>query len=187
MNKLFEIQPESCRQPLPYKVFKDYDGEFGLRTSGPAILFDPGYAYQNAFHLIDPYSRTQTGLNKGNLFPKLEKVCNCGCGNAAKYWYKNHGNIAWLVTSIIRGDTSIIRKLLYYYYGYVCSACGDDCTTKLAQLDADHIIPVKHGGGGSWLSNYVWLCKTCHNDKTNKDFQHGKYKDIGPNQIQLDL
>ncbi len=28
----------------------------------------------------------------------------------------------------------------------------------------------------SWRTNFRWLCKGCHNDKTNKDFNRKAYK-----------
>lgn len=59
------------------------------------------------------------------------------------------------------------------YYGY---GCINGCERKhpdsplYDNIDIDHIVPVKLGGGGCWLSNYQPLCKPCHKTKTVADF-----------------
>jgi 5-methylcytosine-specific restriction endonuclease McrA len=68
------------------------------------------------------------------------------------------------VYRIIYGQPDTIKLYLKKYHGYKCK-CG-----RVRKMKADHIIPVKHGGGGCWLSNYQFLCHACHVHKTNEDF-----------------
>ncbi len=137
------------------------------------IFFDPAQVYERIGDSIDHYKRTQKNLNLNVLFPKItDKVCRCGCGKPCKYEWANTNcsSFAYNVYLIIAYGSTQSRKFIETYYGSECVKCGD------YGCDIDHVIPVKHGGGGCWLSNFVPLCKKCHKDKTKKDFQWGEYK-----------
>ncbi len=50
----------------------------------------------------------------------------------------------------------------------LCRDCGD-----AAAVDADHIIPIDHGGDAWELSNLQGLCRGCHNRKTQRENRRG--------------
>jgi len=147
------------------------------------IFFDPKEIYERIDHLIDPFSRRQK-LDMHTMFPKIEGFCACGCGKETKYKWANEicSGFGYVVYSIIAYGTPDARKLIETYYGSNCVECGasDRC-------DIDHIVPVKHGGGACWLSNFVPLCKECHKKKTKKDFNWAEFKIDTSNQIKINL
>lgn len=133
------------------------------------IFFDPSQVYARAEGLIDPFKRTQGKLESKILFPlRSDGICRCGCERQTKekhLWYSQAcQNFAYRVYGIISYGTAEIKHLIQLYYGKKCTNCDNDW------CDIDHIIPVKHGGGGCWLSNFMPLCKSCHKIKTKKDF-----------------
>jgi 5-methylcytosine-specific restriction endonuclease McrA len=187
-NKLFEIQPASCRQPL---VRKELDLEWHRKKKDDkkiqvierVMFFDPTELYSRISHLIDPNKRHQS-IQMEQMFPKLEGICACGCGEKPqgskegeeriwqRKWFNNECNdFASNVLSIINNYYEVGKKYITWYHGNKkCIKCSN-----ISFLELDHIIPVKHGGGGCWLSNYEWKCKECHVDKTNSDFNRKKY------------
>ena len=138
------------------------------------LFYDPKEVYERASQLIDPFKRTQNKLSTEILFPKRnDGICRCGCERESKsMWHSQDcSNFAYRVYSIICYGTADVKNLMRTYYGYKCQNCN-----KNDWEDIDHIIPVKHGGGGCWLSNFFPLCKKCHKDKTKKDFNWKEYK-----------
>lgn len=190
--KLFEIQSELCRMPLPKKVIEwnEWYREKPelIENIERVLFFDPSHLYKKIGHLIDPFKRTQS-IQMEQMFPKIEFYCACGCGKKAKCsdtfkpntliptwqrkWHSDScGSFASSVLSIINNTFQAPVKHITYYSGKKCSECEDIGYT----LELDHIIGVKQGGGGCWLSNYRWLCKNHHVSKTNKDFKRKEFK-----------
>lgn len=185
--KLFEAQPAHCRAALPKKeiVWSEwYNDKPKLVARLERVLFlDPTELYQRVGHLIDPFKRTQS-IGMENIFPKQSIICACGCGQKAKAsdafkedgitptwqrkWATDECNsFANACLSIINNTFQVPSKYIKFYDGYKCD-CGSEGLNY--GLELDHLIGVKHGGGGCWLSNYKWKCKDCHRNKTNKDF-----------------
>lgn len=143
------------------------------------LMFDP----VNIPSLFDvrPFQRHQP-VSVLQLFPVNGNVCGCGCGQEVKKprrrWATDEcESFAVNVRFIVAGSTSTIASFMRRYYGWNCFQCG--CNDKghdmgangcVSWIKIDHIIPVKHGGGACWLSNYQLLCHDCHVGKTNKDF-----------------
>ncbi|PSR54116.1 hypothetical protein AHMF7605_11600 [Adhaeribacter arboris] len=118
--------------------------------------------------MVDNYSRYQKNLNLEDLFPVLSGVCACGCGNLLdnprKKWYSNKcRDNSYIQFAIIKGNTGIIRKLLYQLDQGACRNCG----VITPNWQADHILPVSNGGGACGISNFQTLCQDCHKEKTN--------------------
>ena len=161
-------QPEITVNPiiagLPFKKTR-IKTEWHKRV----LFLDPSDIYSRVN--IRPYERVQTHLTFAEMFPaKPDAACACGCGAAIsgrrRRWASDDcTKFATTVWAIIDGQAGTISTFVKKYYGAKCSICG---TRK--ELKADHIIPVKHGGGGCWLSNFQLLCHFCHVAKTNKDF-----------------
>lgn len=138
------------------------------------LFFDPKDVYERALPFIDPNKRIQTKLNTAILFPKrTDKLCRCGCGlEGKKMWASLEcSQFAYSVYQIIAYGTSGAKNTLKYYYGDKCQICKENYWE-----DIDHIIPVKHGGGGCWINNFLPVCKKCHKEKTKKDFNWKEYK-----------
>lgn len=170
------------RQPLPNKEIPvpdwvtDEESRLHWNRHMRVLFFDPSEVYQRIDHLINPLQRNQGRLSTAVLFPKRKDgICRCGCGQPAKRLWANEEcqTFAYKVYDLIAYGTARASFLLNLYYGPKCIACGEKNWTCI-----DHIIPVKHGGGGCWISNYAPLCKECHTDKTNRDFGYGKYKPV---------
>lgn len=149
------------------------------------LFFDPAPLYQKVEHKLHPNKRHQ-GIQMEDIFPKqTEPLCACGCGGVPKHgtdklkdgtqksWHLKWASDACqsFANDVLSIMNNYFGKPAHYidlYYGHVCSECPE---TNMLELD--HIVGVKHGGGACWLSNYKWRCKTCHNKKTNKDFNRG--------------
>lgn len=132
------------------------------------IFFDPKEVYERLGDLVDPFKRIQGSIGSEHLFPKRDDgICRCGCERKAKrQWHSNAcSNFAYSVRHIICYGTAGAKKIMHDYYGYDCQHCHEN-----GWEDIDHVVPVKHGGGGCWLGNFLPLCKECHKIKTNKDF-----------------
>lgn len=133
------------------------------------LFFDPAFIYARL--AINPYHRTQTHLAFKEVFPDYQNgLCSCGCGIALmgrrKRWATNYcATFALAVWAIIDGQAGKFEYFVAKYNGQKCAVCRSRRSLKV-----DHIVPVKHGGGGCWLSNYQLLCHSCHVNKTNKDF-----------------
>lgn len=173
MKELFEIQPEWCRAPLPEKeiVHSDWvtkEHPENIVKWERIIFFDPTEIYERIHESINPYSRIAS-TPVGAMFPDIKGFCACGCGvkltGARRRWATNDcSNFAWNIRNIICNAHQIPGKYIGKYFGDRCIKCNE------LVVELDHIVGVKHGGGGCWLSNYQYLCKTCHRKKTNKDF-----------------
>ena len=138
------------------------------------LYYDPAPIYKNIHTSLNPYSRHNT-FKTIDAFPnKEDKSCACGCGKAipsrsSRYHHPSHREIISGVFLIISGNVQSISAYMEIYYNRCCASCGKTFGWDLA-CEIDHIIGVKHGGGGSWLSNYQPMCKKCHREKTNADF-----------------
>ena len=188
MKDIFQVQPASCRAPLPFKKieYSDWAIEKGYDTKWNRVLvFDPYEVYQLSMQTIDPYKRLQwTSIT--TMFPSIKGLCACGCGGVLRKgrrrWASNEcGSFAYAIRCIICNTHQVPGFYIEKYYGSNdCAKCGESGCHEL-----DHIIGVKHGGGGCWLSNYQYLCKKCHREKTNEDFGWNKKPRIL--QMKLDL
>ena len=171
--KLYDIQPEECRKPL---VISDENTNWRPHIKR-LFEFDPTPIYDriNEESLLNPYMR-QCTVSISFLFPKVKGICSCGCGKVLEgrrtRWASDDcEHFARAVFSIISGYSDSIRtyRSLFLGDGWIhCEICGPDSFRE--QIELDHIFPVKFGGGGGWLSNYQFKCKTCHRKKTNADF-----------------
>lgn len=123
--------------------------------------------------MVNHFIRYQSGLTLTDLYPIVEGLCACGCGNSLlskrKKWYSETcRNAAYINFAIIKGDTSVIRRELFLVDGGACRYCGlvtDD-------WEADHIQSVFNGGGACSFSNFQTLCKDCHKEKTQTLSHH---------------
>jgi len=167
---LFEIQPPECRKQLTFETSK-------ITTKSKVfkriLNFDPTSLYEkiNQSKKLNPFKRF-CKIEFSILFPKIEGVCGCGCeqkltGRRSRWASSDCQRFATSVYHIITGKATFLRKLRKIIIGgYFCEICFKD----KVDLELDHLIPIKHGGGGSWLSNYQFKCKACHRIKTNNDF-----------------
>lgn len=142
------------------------------------LYFDPTDLYVKIAPKMD-YKKRHQGLGMDVVFPKIYGICACGCGEKTKIYsptsskkFASDGcqKFASDILSIINNYFGKPAKYMKIYSGHVCDECKDE--SKKYTLELDHIVGVAHGGGGCWLSNYRWLCKDCHNAKTNKSFGH---------------
>lgn len=117
--------------------------------------------------MLDTYRRYQAGLNLEDLFPLRENVCSCGCNTPLpirrKKWASdNCRKKALQQFYIVKGDTSVIRDVLFQLDQGHCRNCG----SFDENWQADHIIPVSKGGGACSIDNFQTLCIECHKEKT---------------------
>lgn len=196
---IFEVQPAECRTPLKPKTIEWdewYRERPGMITNIERVLyFDPTPVYERIADKIDPYRRHQS-ITVELAFPQPPRdagKCTCGCdvvpktygnGNYMKYATDSCSYLVTNVVSIINNYFQKPPKFITYYAGQICDECKDP--SKKYNLQLDHIVGVKQGGGGSWLSNYRWLCHECHVHKTNVTFNR-KTNGAGPNQIKMEL
>lgn len=149
---------------LPFKKLKlQHNSQMRVMIFSPDVIYDKVN--------INPFSRIQSHLSFKDMFPdKQNGKCSCGCempltGRRRRWASDNCTRFACAVWAIIDGQAGVIEYYVRRYYGKKCAACS-----SRQDLKVDHIIPVKHGGGGCWLSNFQLLCHACHIEKTNKDF-----------------
>lgn len=171
-NDFLKIQPKSCRVPLPKKeiIYDDWVKEKHpdyIKYWERVLFFDPTEIYSRI--KIDPFKRIHS-ISIILFFPDIPGKCSCGCGldlprRHSRFSTENCSCFAWCVRNIICNAHQMPRKFITKYSGDNCDECKNNPGTEL-----DHIIGVKHGGGGCWLSNYRWLCAKCHRYKTNTDF-----------------
>lgn len=167
INKLEEKKVREC---------KDYQ----LRV----LFLDPTPIYDRI--KVNHFSRFQS-VSIYDIFPSNDKLCSCGCGKELsgkqKRWASDSCKyFAQAVWGIINGHTQIISSYLRLYHGFeACIKCGltDSYSIQsnglsVNNIHIDHIVAVINGGGGCWLSNYQYLCKNCHNEKTNIDLKRQK-------------
>ena len=126
--------------------------------------------------MFDQFSRYQKGLTLKHLFPQnMEGVCACGCNKPLlgrrKRWASNECQQSSVdLFFVVKGDISQIRRLLFDRDNGVCSCCNENTDV----WEADHILPVKYGGGACDLDNFQTLCKNCHSVKSriNQTLSH---------------
>lgn len=171
------------REPLPkkeiqYTAWQLEKVPHKIAVWERVLFFDPKELYARLGDKIDPYKR-HAGLSMEVLFPRIEGQCACGCElppPSGETWCRKWAtdNCQSFASDVLSIINNYFGKPAYYislYSGWKCCKCE---STKYLELD--HEIGVKQGGGGCWLSNYRWLCKVCHNDKTNQDFSRKQYK-----------
>ena len=117
--------------------------------------------------MLDNFKRYQLGLKLHHLYPQQNNFCACGCGELLtgrkKRWYSSScSEKAYEILAVIKGNSSMVRKLLYNRDNGYCNNCG----VFDINWEADHIIPVMAGGGACQLDNYQTLCDNCHKEKT---------------------
>lgn len=150
--------------PLPFKKLK-LRHEWQSRV----IFFDPAPVYARL--KINPYKRLQSHLAFRDMFPdRKDGLCSCGCqaaltGRRRRWASEDCAKFALAVWGIIDGQAGTFMYYVAKYHGRKCAVCR-----SRRELRVDHRVPVKHGGGGCWLSNFQLLCHTCHVGKTNQDF-----------------
>jgi 5-methylcytosine-specific restriction endonuclease McrA len=118
--------------------------------------------------MLIPTARYQKGLTLERLFPSRKGFCACGCGKPLtgrrRKWATDECcDRAYIQFAIIKGDTRIIREELFKRDQGFCYCCGQFDSN----WQADHIIPVKEGGGATGLHNFQTLCQECHKEKTH--------------------
>ena len=131
-----------------------------------------GRRKQNSGATVDPFKRYQKGLRVVDVFPKKEDgYCDCGCGKeltgkrkrwANKECQKDALTRFW----IIKGDMKVIREELRKRDHFICAYCGEE----VGDFEADHILEVRHGGGGCNLDNFATSCNRCHKIKTKNNY-----------------
>lgn len=164
-----------------------------LKRIERVLFFNPAKIYKRLGDKIDPYKR-HAGIQMEQMFPKLEGKCACGCGKvppSGEGWQRKWANedcnyVANNVLSIINNYFGKPAFFVSFYSGKKCSEEGCN-NTSVYDLELDHIVGVKQGGGGCWLSNYRWLCKQCHVAKTNKDFGRKSRKTNTNLNLKLEL
>lgn len=128
------------------------------------LFFDPTETYSRIN--VDRHKRVQK-IPMMKMFPPKGKLCRCGCkkkltGKRTSWATTYCSKFAYDVYSIICGYTSTIRNYLIIYHStWKCLHCDQ------TDVDMDHIVGVKEGGGGCWLSNFQLLCHDHHVKKTN--------------------
>lgn len=130
---------------------------------------DPAPHYERVKEWFQPLTRYNKHIAFNQMFPdSTNGICSCGCGKPVKKSKKNWATnecqkYAIGVWLIITGNTQYIHGVLKHYTPEACIKCGN------SPCEADHIVAVNQGGGGSWLSNFQFLCKECHKIKTRLD------------------
>lgn len=164
--KQFEIPEWYQSSPSKLKTWKKF-----MRL----IYYDPSEIYERIAEHIDPFKRRQNPIPYSIMFPKNDQnICRCGCGQYAKQSWATPeclGFCFYIHRIIIYGTPAETKRLINIYFGDECVHCTTNRWNAI-----DHIIPVKHGGGACWLSNFAPLCDGCHKVKTKKDFRWGEFK-----------
>lgn len=156
-------------ETLPYKPIT-LKHEYQSRV----MFLDPSIFYERQY--VNPKSRFNFNVSLTTLFPKIKGICSCGCGRQLEgrrtRWSSDECSyFAFDVFAIISGRPETIKWYVGKYHGQKCCKCGSTC-----DLELEHTIPVKHGGGSCWLNNYTLMCKRCHKKKTKQDFGWGREK-----------
>lgn len=120
---------------------------------------------------IDKFQRKQKNFYMHEMFPSIKGLCACGCdgkltGRQTRWCDPDHAKTVYQDFAVIKGDIQIIRSKLFKEQAGFCQHCGvfDD------NWEADHIIEVRHGGGGCDMSNFQTLCPGCHKKKTASNY-----------------
>jgi len=119
---------------------------------------------------LNPYKRYQTRLSVTDLYPTpKDGTCSCGCGvmltgRKTRWHSRECSREAVTQFSIVKGDTSIIREVLFDTDAGHCRKCGEFDE----HWEADHILPVHKGGGACGMENFQTLCQICHKTKTSE-------------------
>lgn len=117
--------------------------------------------------MIDNFNRYQKHLKLMDLYPSIDGYCACGCGRIltkkqTRWASRECNDKVYEEFVILKGNTSAIRKTIFKRDGGFCHNCG----VYDENWQADHISPVKYGGGYCDLSNFQTLCPDCHREKT---------------------
>ena len=115
-------------------------------------------------------ARYEAGLEFESVYPyRNDGKCRCGCGGEVaaprRVWCSPECTTRAVRTfRILKGDSREIRHALYGRDRGRCAACQRRCGRRA--WEADHIVPVAHGGAGCDLENFQTLCRDCHRAKT---------------------
>jgi 5-methylcytosine-specific restriction endonuclease McrA len=122
---------------------------------------------------IDKFKRYQTSLRVHHLYPaKKDGICDCGCGKELtgkqRRWASTKCTTKVVKEfKIIKGDVQVIREELRRRDKEICAECNEPADV----WQADHILEVRHGGGGCTLDNFQTLCTDCHKKKTKENYK----------------
>ncbi len=118
-------------------------------------------------YLFNPFFEHKQAINQ----------CPCGCGNdpignssTGRYHRFAHHTCSdqfYAVSEMVTNQGERLRNFLIELRGCKCELCKADFRYK-SDLEVDHIIEVKNGGGLCWIDNYQLLCIECHKAKTAK-------------------
>jgi 5-methylcytosine-specific restriction endonuclease McrA len=117
----------------------------------------------------EPRARYRRGLVFSSVYPyRSDRRCRCGCGEVVpkrrRFWASTECSTrAVRRFRILKGDSRAIRDALYERDQGVCAGCRKQ---RRRAWEADHIVPVAHGGAGCDLTNFQTLCRKCHRAKT---------------------
>ena len=122
---------------------------------------------------INKFRRIQRGFDfkKEDLFPHTKGLCGY-CHkplpeHKRRWCSEPCREQSYLKYAVIKGDIQIIRLCLMDRDNGKCAKCGEITN----DWEADHIIEVRHGGGGCTLDNFQTLCIPCHKAKTKANFK----------------
>ncbi|CAL2077328.1 HNHc domain-containing protein [Tenacibaculum sp. 190524A02b] len=138
--------------------------------------------------MLDKFKRYQQEFKMKDLFPdRKDGLCACGCGTKLvgkqKRWSSEAcSDRAYEIFSVLKGNTGMIRKLLYEKEQGYCRSCG----VYDENWEADHILPVFLGGGATGIENFQTLCTDCHNEKSNNQMESHR-KAISSQAASIDL
>lgn len=122
--------------------------------------------------------RYQAGLEFKLVFPfRDDGKCRCGCGGKVvppkRHWSSPEcSEQAVRYFRILKGDSREIRRALYRRDRGKCAGCRRRC--RRSEWEADHVLPVAHGGAGCDLANFQTLCRECHRAKTADQLRRRK-------------
>ncbi len=185
---IYEVLPKKEISWSPYYAERPDK----IKAIERVLYYDPSALYDRISHKINPFKRHQ-GLQMDDLFPHTHSdVCACGgCGEMPKQFsegkfhkwaHQSCSQFAGHILSIINNYFGVPATYINHYAGHVCCQCSET-----NGLELDHIVGVKHGGGGSWLSNYRWLCSAHHRNKTNESFGFKEHKNKTQLKIDIDI
>lgn len=162
------------------------------------MAFDPSEVYRNMSGLLNHFDRIQGKMFMDRMWIQPDKsICGCGCGvklsgRRTRWATADCSAFANHVFSIIYGRSELISRYLQHIAGHYagCMICSEVITSSSDNrnhyVEVDHILPVKQGGGGCWLSNYQQICIPCHTIKSKADNAALRlFKKNKTNQIQL--
>lgn len=113
----------------------------------------------------NPYARSCNNSDIHGMFERDGDFCACGCGKKVEGTRRFHNNRC---ADLIYGTAQMIAHQGPDLYRFMAKTYGEKCAKcpETKDLEIDHIIEVKNGGGICWVDNFQFLCKACHKAKT---------------------